>query len=64
MDDTALGVTGSQIDIPTEIKRRTQQHEQRLYATRIKLTFQKRTWKILQWAWKEYISHLKTYQKY
>ena len=63
VDDAALGVTGNDIDIPEELARKTQQHEQSLYASGGRLALHKCTWTILQWAWTEGVSHLITYAK-
>ena len=44
------------------IQRKSQQHEQTLYATGGKLALHKCTWVMLQWAWTEGVAHLKTYE--
>ena len=48
VDDSALGVTGNDINIPAELACKAQQHEQSLYATGGKLALHKCTWIILQ----------------
>ena len=59
VDDAALGVTDTE-NIPLALQKKTQQHEEALYATGGQLALHKCTWVLIQWAWNEGIGHLKT----